>query len=323
MARDDAPSSKEIDSMLQRLERRLETLKKQYRRYFLGIDLRPPNQLRKQVVREIFELEQTFISNTAQKFKLRSLTQSFNTHKTRWNRVMRQIEEGTYKRDKHKAKRRQRERERQEREQPQQQAFELSDDDFIDDLQEIDLNAIFEQPGGNEPIMPGQANPTRQPQPQRQPSRPQPAQPSRPQPAQPSAADKERLKQQRLAEIQRKLGMGGGGGQQAQPSPAAAAQSTGDSARQQKLAAMRRKLNRNQSGSNTSSGPQRPSTGAHRAVSRNQTGKTGNQPKQGKRNSKLDQIRRKLAQEEKSKNQPSSPTGSHRRVVRRSTKEDK
>lgn len=322
MASDDAPSQKQIDHLLQRLERRIEMLKKQYRRYFLGIDNRPPMQLRKQVVREVFELEQLFISNTAQKFRLRSLVQSFNTHKTRWNRIMRQIEEGTYKRDRHKAKRRQREREQKEKAQESQQAFELSDDDFIDDLQEIDLDSVFEQPSGREPIMPD-----------RQASAPSQAQPSQAQPQQAArpAADKEKIKQQRLAEIQRKLGLGNDAAASsaspkkapAQPSSAPGKkQPAASSTRQQKLAAMRRKLNRDQGsqggGQRSDSGPQRPTTGAHRQVARQ--AKQSPPREKSTRNSKLDRIRRKLEKEEsaKSKSRNASSTGSQRRVVRRS-----
>lgn len=256
MARNDAPSAREIDGMLQRLEQRIDTLKKRYRRYFLGIDRRPPIQMRKRVVREVFELEQTFINNTAQKFKLRSLVQTFNTHKTKWNRIMRQIEQGTYKRDRHKAKRRERQRrQRQQNGEQEGGEYELNlEEDFIDDLQEIDLDAVLEQPAGREPSMPGQKQrastggaPSSSTRREAAPQQSNSKRGGR------SAAEKERIKKQRLAEIQRKLQMGEGNS----PSPPANSSRGGrkDSAqssdtnrvaskRKQKLQAMRRKLER-------------------------------------------------------------------------------
>ena len=188
--------------------------------------------MRKQVVREVFELENTFINNTAQKFKLRSVVQKFNTNKNRWNRIMRQIEEGTYKRDRKKAARRKHQRRKERQEDKKEEVFELNaEEDFIEDLQEIEMEEIFDTPREPTPV----ANST----------------PKRP------AKDKERIKQQRLAEIQAKLGISNNkqpSPQPAQPRPSKPAQrqnsaqekkadSSGLSARQKKLQRLKQKLN--------------------------------------------------------------------------------
>lgn len=266
MARDDIPSGREIDSMLQHLEKRIETLKKRYERYFLGIDRRPPEQMRKQVVREVFELEQTFINNTAQKFKLRSLSQSFNTHKTRWNRIMRQIEEGTYKRDINRAQRRQKQREREEKRE-QQGAYELNmDDDFIEDLQEVELEEIIHQP--REPL-PGGSN---QPHPAHHPGQ-----------ASLSAAEKERIKQQKLAEIQSKLGLGAAPQPGPTAKPAPPQQPTN---RKAKLDAIRRQLESSEPLSQPSPPPQRSQPQP--------------KPQLSARERKLQKLRRKLKKDDDS-----------------------
>src|SRR5690606_13412822 len=51
-------------------------------------------------------LEGEHIRNTALKFRLRSIIQKFHTYSTYWNRTMREIENGTYRRHKQRAQRR-------------------------------------------------------------------------------------------------------------------------------------------------------------------------------------------------------------------------
>ena len=203
MARgDNTPTAREIDAMLNQLDVRIEQLKQAFERYFIGIDRRPPLQFRRDVVREVFDAEQIYINSTAQRFKLRSIVQKFNTYKTYWNRTMRQIEEGTYHRDRSRVQRRQdrQDRARQARETDDQGAYELDlDADFLGDLQDVDLEAILEIP--LEPVAPAGPTP-------------------------------EELKRQRLAEIQRQLG--------AAPEPAQPREPLSE--RERKLAAMQEKL---------------------------------------------------------------------------------
>ncbi len=213
----DAPSASEIDAKLQQLEKRIDTLKRRYERYFLGIDQKPPRNMRKQVFREVMELQNTYISNTAQRFQLRTLVQKFNTNKTRWNRILRQIEQGTYIRDRKRAERRKQKRRREREKQPQankndQGAIELNaDDDFIEDLQEIDMEEVFNSP--KEPQQPGHPNEPRRA------NEPRPSSASQPTSSPPrSSADRERIKKQRLAEIQRKLGLSGSDASPSNPS---------------------------------------------------------------------------------------------------------
>lgn len=273
MPRDEGPTRGEIDAMLKKLEQRIDTLKKRYERYFLGIDRRPPQAMRRQVTREVFELEQAFISNTAQKFKLRSLVQQFNTNKTRWNRIMRQIEKGTYHRDQNRAQRRQQQREsasERAKEEEKDEAFELNpEEDFIEDIQDIDMEEVF-----NEPQQPQPQNQPRQPQQPQQPKQPrQPSSADKPAantPDQRTAAEKERIKQKRLAEIQAKLGMSSDQPPSNQPSSAPPS---------------------NPGKSNSTGGSDRspPSNNNSKSTSSSDSGSA--------RNKKLQKLRRKLKQE--------------------------
>ena len=138
-------SQSQIDGMLNEYEQKLDMLHREYELFFHGIERRPPIHLRKEVGRLTRTLEhKTFIQNTAQKFRRRSLIQRFNTHKNYWERVLKQIEEGTFRRHIEKAKRNQEQHARrqeqidQRSEQAQEPSLEL---DFEGMMSLGDLNA--------------------------------------------------------------------------------------------------------------------------------------------------------------------------------------
>jgi hypothetical protein len=75
-----------------------------YEKYFLGIDRRPPDQERKRVSTKTRELKEKMIRNTALKFRINTLFAKLISFERMWDRTLREIEEGTYKRDVFKAK---------------------------------------------------------------------------------------------------------------------------------------------------------------------------------------------------------------------------
>ncbi len=129
-------SNAEIDAVLSELEAKIDRLKVAYERYFSGIDRTAPEFLRKDVVRILRMLENSFIRNTAQKFRLNTCAQKLSTYGNYWNRIQRQIEEGTFKRDLQRAAR------RSEQRRPQS-----GDDDDApkDDSYELDMDADFDE----------------------------------------------------------------------------------------------------------------------------------------------------------------------------------
>ena len=131
-------SHSEVDALLAELESKMSRLRTLFEQYFMGIERRPPTTLRKDVVRLMRRLENVYIKQTAQKFRYRSLVQRFNSYKAYWNRVSRQIEEGTYARDRARADRRQKRRDVQDA-QPENGAFEVDLD------MDVDLRAIEEE----------------------------------------------------------------------------------------------------------------------------------------------------------------------------------
>ena len=88
----------EIDAAIEELEIRLERLRALYEQYFMGIEKLQPTVPRKDVDRRIWELRRCQIRNTAKRFKLQTIIQRYNTFQQYWQRICRDIENGTYKR---------------------------------------------------------------------------------------------------------------------------------------------------------------------------------------------------------------------------------
>lgn len=88
----------ELDTQLEDLETRVERLRSLYEQYFLGIEKIPPQVAQKDVDRRIHILRREQIRNTARRFKLQTIIQRYNTFQQYWMRIMREIENGTYRR---------------------------------------------------------------------------------------------------------------------------------------------------------------------------------------------------------------------------------
>jgi hypothetical protein len=91
-------NAEELDLALEELENRLERLRALYEQYFLGFEKIEPAVARKDVDRRIYLLRREKIRNTGKRFKLQTLIQRYNTFQQYWQRICREIENGTYKR---------------------------------------------------------------------------------------------------------------------------------------------------------------------------------------------------------------------------------
>lgn len=83
-------------------------LKAEYDRYFQGLDRIPPTKSRDRFRKHFLNVMQNSGSHTlhtAQRFRLQSLQTTLTTHEAQWERICRQIEEGTYRRDRLRAER--------------------------------------------------------------------------------------------------------------------------------------------------------------------------------------------------------------------------
>lgn len=95
---------------LKLLEIRLNQLKLDYEKYFLGNRPTEPAMQRAEIQKIVIRWSNMRITNTALRFKFNSLNGRFQAFKRRWDDVLRQIEAGTYKRHVFKANLHDRER---------------------------------------------------------------------------------------------------------------------------------------------------------------------------------------------------------------------
>jgi len=91
--------AEEIGRLIGELENRVERLRSLYEQYFMGIERIEPLTLRKDVERRLWALRKEQIRNTGLRFKLETTIQRYNTYQQYWQRIVREIEAGTYQRD--------------------------------------------------------------------------------------------------------------------------------------------------------------------------------------------------------------------------------
>jgi hypothetical protein len=91
--------SAEIDSLVGELESRVDRLRALYDQYFMGIERLEPLVPKKDVERRLTVLRKEQIRNTGTRYRFQMIVQRYNTFTTYWQRISRQIEQGTYKRD--------------------------------------------------------------------------------------------------------------------------------------------------------------------------------------------------------------------------------
>jgi hypothetical protein len=96
----------EIEKTVGDLEVAVDRLRSLYEQYFMGIEKLEPTVPRKDVDRRIYALRKEQIRNTAQRFRFQMILQRYNVYQTHWQRICREIENGTYKRHLLRAERR-------------------------------------------------------------------------------------------------------------------------------------------------------------------------------------------------------------------------
>lgn len=99
-------NAEELANAVDELDIRLERLRVLMEQYFQGIEKIPPNVVHKDVERRIWILRREKIRNTGTRFRFQQIIQRYNTFSSYWMRIMREIENGTYKRDVLRAKKR-------------------------------------------------------------------------------------------------------------------------------------------------------------------------------------------------------------------------
>jgi hypothetical protein len=95
-----------ISARLEEMERKIDRLRALYETFFSGVERQPPNAPRRELNRLMLEMQQIPIRNAALRFRFQSLSQKWILMTTYWNRTLREIEAGTYRKDVAKVSRR-------------------------------------------------------------------------------------------------------------------------------------------------------------------------------------------------------------------------
>ena len=88
----------DIEKLLGELEVAVDRVRSLYDQYFMGIEKLEPTVPRKDVDRRVHMLHKEQIRNTALRFRFHMILQRYNTFQSHWQRICREIENGTYKR---------------------------------------------------------------------------------------------------------------------------------------------------------------------------------------------------------------------------------
>ena len=88
------------------MDRKVDRLRALYETFFSGVERQPPNAPRRELNRLMLEMQQVQIRNAALRFRFQSLSQRWTLMTTYWNRTLREIEAGTYRKDVAKVSRR-------------------------------------------------------------------------------------------------------------------------------------------------------------------------------------------------------------------------
>ncbi len=97
-------TSEKLGEELTAVEERLAILHTTFEKYFVGVDRRPPDRERKELSDKIRRLRTSTTKNTALRFRIQTIFARLISYERLWDRTLREIEEGTYRRDVFKAK---------------------------------------------------------------------------------------------------------------------------------------------------------------------------------------------------------------------------
>jgi hypothetical protein len=94
-----ADTQESIEGRIGEIERKLDRLRGLYESFFMGIERTPPNVARRDTNRLILEMQQEPVGNASLRFRFQSILQRWVLMTAYWNRTLREIESGTYRRD--------------------------------------------------------------------------------------------------------------------------------------------------------------------------------------------------------------------------------
>jgi hypothetical protein len=89
----------DLEARINEMERKLDRLRGLYESFFVGVERAPPNVPRREMNRLILEMQQETINNASLRFRFQTIQQRWVLFTAYWNRTLREIEMGTFRRD--------------------------------------------------------------------------------------------------------------------------------------------------------------------------------------------------------------------------------
>lgn len=80
------------------IELKIKALRIRYEQYFAGVEKRAPIREREDLERELRQLNKRKIMQTELRYKFQNLSSSFHTYQGMWERIQREMDEGSYHR---------------------------------------------------------------------------------------------------------------------------------------------------------------------------------------------------------------------------------
>ena len=103
-------AGKELEQEITGVDKATDRLRVTFEQYFQGVERKPPNDQRDNIKRRVRTLHLAKVLNTELRFRINQIVAKFTTYETYWNRILKQMEDGTYHRDVFKAKYRSKQR---------------------------------------------------------------------------------------------------------------------------------------------------------------------------------------------------------------------
>ncbi|GEM_PF-1088327 len=88
-----------ISAEISAIDADLAKLKIRFEQHFLGIERKPPTDELDRIRRRVQLLKRSYTQNTALKFRMDTLYQKFLTYEQLWLKTLKEIEDGTYRKD--------------------------------------------------------------------------------------------------------------------------------------------------------------------------------------------------------------------------------
>ena len=96
--------SEAVHKACDELEADIAGLKAAYEQFFLGVERKPPNLKHDAVKKKLLQVRNVVVRQVAAKFRVQNLAQKLATYERLWARTLKEMEEGTYRRDVFKAR---------------------------------------------------------------------------------------------------------------------------------------------------------------------------------------------------------------------------